>query len=258
MSVYNGESYVREAIKSILGQTYTDFEFIIIDDGSNDTSSSIIQDFFDKDNRIRCITNKKCLGLTVSLNKGIAVAQGEYIARMDADDISMTRRLEKQVDYLDTHKEVGVIGSQAYIIDDKGEKIGKKNLAQLNIDIKKRMLFNNQCIHSSLMIRKDVLDDVGGYNESFLKSQDYELLFRILSKYSVVNLSEYLLQWRSHAGNISYASRRQQWDAIRARWYAIWRYGFSFLYGSVHILIRSVWYLFPITVQKNLLSLSKK
>jgi glycosyltransferase involved in cell wall biosynthesis len=121
MSVYNGEKYLRQAIESILQQTYTDFEFIIIDDGSTDSSREIIQSYDDK--RIRLVINEQNIGLTKSLNKGIRLAKGEFIARMDADDISLPQRFEKQVAYLDSHPEVGVLGTYANIIDHRGKII---------------------------------------------------------------------------------------------------------------------------------------
>ncbi len=124
MSVYNGDKYLREAIESILNQTFTDFEFIIVNDGSTDNSLEIIESYDDE--RIKTINNKKNIGLTKSLNKALKFAKGKYIARQDADDVSLPNRFEKQVEYLDSHPEVALVGTSVYLIDENGKIIGKR------------------------------------------------------------------------------------------------------------------------------------
>ena len=123
MSVYNGEKYLREAIESILNQTFTDFEFLIVNDGSTDSSLEIILSY--PDERIRVIRNDRNIGLTKSLNKALQQAKGEYIARQDADDISLQNRFEEQLIYLEKHPEVALLGTSAYKIDERGEILAK-------------------------------------------------------------------------------------------------------------------------------------
>ncbi|MDD4353774.1 MAG: glycosyltransferase family A protein, partial [Candidatus Nanoarchaeia archaeon] len=128
MSAYNTERYIAEAIESILNQTFKDFEFIIIDDGSTDDSLKIIKRYVKKDRRIKLIHNKKNIGLTKSLNKGLKIAKGQYIARMDADDISLPQRFQIQYDFLEKNKDIFLIGTTAFLIDDKGDRLGRAHI----------------------------------------------------------------------------------------------------------------------------------
>ena len=145
MSVYNGERYLNEAIDSILAQTFTDFEFLIIDDASTDSTPKILHSYDDP--RIRIVTNEENLGLTKSLNKGLALAQGEYIARMDADDISLPERLMMQLNFLIDNKTVPLVGSGAIMIDEDGKSIGKMNLPILAEDNYTHLQFINCFVH---------------------------------------------------------------------------------------------------------------
>ena len=123
MAVYNGEQYLQEAIESILSQTFSDFEFIIVDDASTDCTPEIVQNYAKYDKRIRLMRNKRNLGLTKSLNRGLNVSQGIYIARQDADDLSLPKRLELQVHFLDDHIEIGALGAGVEIVDEKGSSL---------------------------------------------------------------------------------------------------------------------------------------
>lgn len=203
MSVYNGERYLREAIESILNQTFTDFEFIIVNDGSTDSSLEIIQSYDDE--RIKIINNEKNIGLTKSLNKALKVARGEYIARQDADDISLPNRFEEQIKYLERHPEVALLGTNIYKIDENGKIIGKYIvLAKPSI----KDLFNgNQFNHGSVMFKKEVIDELGGYNELFKYAQDYELWLRIAKHYNIRNVTQILYKLRSHDENIGFKNR---------------------------------------------------
>ncbi len=197
MSVYNGQKYLREAIESILSQTFTDFEFIIVNDGSTDSSVEIIQSYPDK--RIRLINNERNIGLTKSLNKALKLAGGEYIARQDADDISLPNRFEEQIKYFEKHPETVLLGTSFYRIGRDGEVIGKR-IALANPGNKLRQ--ENQFMHGSVMFRKEVIDNLGGYNESIRYSQDYELWLRIAKHYQTRNLTKVLYQFRYHDDNI--------------------------------------------------------
>ena len=194
MSVYNGEKYLREAIDSILNQTFKDFEFLIINDGSTDSTAEILQSY--QDPRIRVINNEKNIGLTKSLNKGLKLAKGEYIARMDADDISMPERLQEQVDMLEQKSGLGVVGTRHCVIDEKGNiKSEAKNYGNPVI-LRWKLLFNNVFTHSSVMMRKKAYEDSGGYNPEFEASQDYDLWSRIVKKWQIGLVPKILCHWR--------------------------------------------------------------
>lgn len=197
MSVYNGEKYLREAIESILNQTFTDFEFLIVNDGSTDGSSEIIQSY--QDERARLINNEQNIGLTKSLNKAIRQARGEYIARQDADDISLPNRFEEQIKYFDRHPEVALLGTSVYKIDKQGKVVGR-----IIVPAKPsgNLLKGNQFSHGSTMFKREVVDRLGGYNELFRYCQDYELWGRIAKHYTVRNLPQALYKLRFHGENI--------------------------------------------------------
>lgn len=244
MSVYNAEQFLAQAIESILAQTYTDLEVILIDDGSTDGSAQMLAIYASKDARIRVVTQANT-GLTKALNVGIVQATGTYICRMDADDIAKPERIARQVAYMDQHPAVAICGTLGEYIDEQGNVIGQKVLPTTSEAIKAKLLFNNQCIHSSLCIRKAVLDELGGYDEDFAKSQDYELLLRVGAKHKIANLPETLIQWRVGSGSISWSSKRQERDAIRARWKAITKYGYPKIRGFFHIILRFGWMIIP-------------
>jgi len=201
MPVYNGEQYLVEAIESILNQTISDFEFIIIDDASRDSSMSIVREFARNDERILLIENQRNLGVSVSLNKGIRVARGEYIARMDSDDLSAPQRFEAQVAFMDANKDVGVCGTWVEYIGDR------KHILEYptNHDaIYARMLFENALAHPSVMMRKALLEDQGlFYDEDVRYALDYELWSRAIFKVKFANIDRILLQYRIHQQSIS-------------------------------------------------------
>lgn len=230
MSVYNGQKYLKEAIESILNQTFKDFEFLIINDGSTDKTPEILEKYKRQDRRIKIINNAKNIGLTKSLNKGINIARGEYIARMDADDISLPERLEKQINFLDSHSEIGLLGAAYFEINEKGEIIGKKIFPVSDQELRKRLIRFNPFFHASIMIRKKILNEVGGYNEEIKRAQDYELWFRIAKKTKIANLPEPLMKRRYTKENISVKNENEQIKlaieirkkAIKERQYPSW------------------------------------
>ena len=200
MSVYNGEKYLNEAIDSILGQTFKDFEFLIINDGSTDKTGEILESY--NDPRIKIINNEKNIGLTKSLNKGLKLTRGEYIARQDADDISMPERLEKEVEFLETHQDYAVVGTFAKIINKNSEILSFLERPIEDLKIKEFFKKDNCIVHGSSMIRKACLSDIGFYNELMIRSQDYELWLRLSKKYRLANIAKYLYMWRKHDENI--------------------------------------------------------
>lgn len=200
MSVYNGEKYLQEAIDSILGQTFKDFEFLIINDGSTDKTGEILESY--NDPRIKIIDNKKNIGLTKSLNIGLRKAKGEYIARQDADDISMPERLKEEVVFLEMHQDYAVVGTFAKIINENSEILYFLERPVEDLKIREVFKKDNCIIHGSSMIRRVCLSDTGFYNELMIRSQDYELWLRLSKKYRLANIGKYLYMWRKHCENI--------------------------------------------------------
>jgi len=200
MSVYNGEKYLREAINSILSQDFSDFEFIIIDDGSTDKSLEIIKSFVD--NRIK-ITSRENRGLIDSLNEAISLATGKYIARMDADDVCLPNRFSYQLKAFDD-AEVALVGSWATKINEAGEEIGVMSYPPIEYQkIKSFFIKHNPFIHSSVMIKKEVFDTVGVYNSKYKHAEDYELWSRVLKKFKAVNIPEPLIKYRINNSGVT-------------------------------------------------------
>ena len=197
MAVYNGERYLREAIDSILLQTCPDFEFIIIDDGSTDRSGEIIRSYADA--RIRLVQNEQNLGLTRSLNSGITIARGEFIARQDADDISEPERFERQLQFMDSHPAVALLGTQYRYIDAQGHPSPAKALPCSDTDLSWGLLFGTPVIHSAVMLRREmVLERIGLYEEAVTYAQDYEYWHRISEQLEIATLNMPLVRYRYH------------------------------------------------------------
>lgn len=196
MPAYNAEKYIGEAIESILNQTYKNLELIIIDDCSTDDTWKIIQEYQKKDKRIIGVINNKNLKLSLTLNKGIQMAKGEYIARMDADDISTSDRIQNQVEFLEQNKEVGILGGIMEIIDTKGNYLGKRSYPQDDKLIRKKLFRYSPFSHPLIMIRKKILSKSGLYNDTFNPAEDYELYFRIGKFAKFANLPQVLLKYR--------------------------------------------------------------
>ncbi|MBT0549990.1 glycosyltransferase family 2 protein [Riemerella anatipestifer] len=203
MSVYNAEEYLEESIDSILNQTYSNFEFIIIDDCSTDSSFAILEEYATKDSRIKLLQkkeNKGTQGFIENLNWGLEEARGKYIARMDADDISHPTRFEQQVDFLDNNPNVFIIGAQLDLINEKNEIIGEKLASTDNEEIQERMLKTIQLFHPVIMFRNEGLR----YRDKVWYCEDYELYLRLMSKQKkMANLPIKLLKYRVLGGSIS-------------------------------------------------------
>lgn len=201
MAVYNGEKYLAEAIDSILNQTFKNFEFIIVNDGSSDNSLKIIKQYLNNDSRIKLINNQTNLGLIKSLNKGLKIAKGQYIARMDADDISLPKRLELQLKFLENKKEIYLVGSFAIIINEKGKKIALEKVLVYPEAIAKDL--KNACclLHPTIMFRNDA---EFFYREKAYYCEDYDLYLQMISRgKKLANYPLPLLKYRITPGSIS-------------------------------------------------------
>lgn len=202
MSVYNCEKYLREAVDSVLNQSFKNFEFIIINDGSNDNSLGIILEYQARDNRI-LIVSQNNIGLTGSLNRAIGLSRCEYIARQDADDISLVPRLERQHGFLKIHPQVAVAGCFGEIFNDEGIVSPIGNLHLSSRALKRYLPRKNPMIHGSVMMRKSCLEKAGFYRDFFRHSQDYDLWLRLSECFDLAILPELLYRYRISADAIS-------------------------------------------------------
>ncbi len=250
MSVYNGAEYLREAIDSILNQTFSDFEFLIVDDCSNDNSPQILEEYVKKDNRVRIITNEFNLGLTKNLNTAIRQAKGEYIARFDCDDVSLPERFVEQVNYLNEHPRCGVVSMWADIIDGSGKHTRTIKYPTNDNDLRKALISYNPFFHPGIMLRREVFDTVGFYDESWRFAQDYELYFRIAKKYELANIPKILLNYRETGGSITGSKNKLQVGfvlkakkkAIREGQYSKWNY--------IHLIRSYIAWILPVKFKK--------
>jgi glycosyltransferase involved in cell wall biosynthesis len=198
MPVYNGEKYLEEAINSILNQTFCDFEFIILNDGSTDKSEDIILSF--KDKRIVYVRNEKNLKITRTLNKGIKLSRGKYIARIDADDISAHNRFDVQIRYIQ-EKDIDFVGSNILLIDSKSKKIGNRHYPETDLECKELLLYGSCFAHPSLLAKSEAMKSIG-YHEVDA-AEDYDAWKRASSaNYVFGNVQENLLQYRIHENQI--------------------------------------------------------
>ncbi len=198
MPAYNSEAFIAEAIESILNQTFKDFEFIIINDGSTDNTWNIIQKYAKQDDRIRAYSRCKNKGIVCTANEGFDLARGEYIARMDSDDVSLPERFEKQITYMDEHPDVGLLGAWTQYFP--GFDISKR---PENIDLF-YLLKDCPVDQPVVMIRKSVIDKYNlRYDGDYLACEDQELWFRLIKVSKIANLQELLLKHRWHGNNIS-------------------------------------------------------
>jgi glycosyltransferase involved in cell wall biosynthesis len=177
MPVKNAGLYIQDSISSILAQTYTDFELIIIDDGSTDSTAEIIGSF--NDDRIKFFKREN-LGLIDQLNFGIQISKGKYIARMDADDIAEPEKLGLQIEFLKSHKDYDLVGTCFEFTDEKGKRIMTKTLPENHEDIEFMMPFIDSVLHSTIVVYKNVLEKAGGYNLEYSYAEDDELFLRLL------------------------------------------------------------------------------
>lgn len=209
MSVFNGQDFVHEAIDSILGQTYSEFEFIIIDDASTDETSRILYSY--NDPRLQIVPLKENIGLAGALNLGLGLARGEFIARMDADDIAYPHRLETQILTLRSFQDVVLLGSCYELIGKLGTTFGAQIVKLENVDLQSALLEGNQFCHSSVMMRREVALALGGYRSIAGRyAQDYDLWLRLSEHGKLMNLSEKLQMYRMHEGQVSVSKAMAQ------------------------------------------------
>ncbi|HEY1054475.1 MAG TPA: glycosyltransferase, partial [Emticicia sp.] len=213
MPVYNAERYVKEAINSILNQTFKDFELVVLNDASNDSSKEIILSL--SDSRIRYIENEQNSGLSFSRNRLLSEVKGEYIAWLDADDIAYPARLEEEYKFLVEHPDHAMIASWARLINSDGEPTGNFIKSYIpNEYLSALLLFVNYFVQSSVMLRKSHLPEIH-YRPEFPPTEDYELWVRIAAKHPVAILPKTLVDYRIHSTNISSVQQQKSEKAVK-------------------------------------------
>ncbi len=206
MPAYNAERFLDESIRSILDQTFRDFEFIIIDDGSTDRTGTIISHYANLDSRIKVITQKN-MGVTNALNNGIKAAQSPYIARMDADDISLSKRLQYEVDFLQNNPDYVLVGTDFDIVDLQGQvTLQKRRLPYEDDDLRDMLRVNSPFAHGSVMYRRDAFERAGGYRKEGGSAEDYDLWVRLANFGKLYIIQKALFRWRLGDTNITTVS----------------------------------------------------
>jgi len=196
MAVYNGADVVQAAVESILTQTYTEWELLIIDDASTDGTLPLLHELAAKEARIKIICNNFNRGLAASLNVAWKLAKGDLLARMDADDVSMPQRLERQVRFMESHPEIAVLGTGAELVDKKGRFLGIGFRPKQHDALVKNIYRENPFMHSSVMLRRKFYEAMGGYDERLRRAQDYDLWLRSYRRFQFHNLQEALIRHR--------------------------------------------------------------
>jgi glycosyltransferase involved in cell wall biosynthesis len=203
MPTWNGERFLRPAIESILNQTFGDFELILIDDGSTDSTPRILADYKDKDKdgRLVVLTNERNVGIAAATNRGLAAARGEYIALQDHDDISLPHRFQTQVDFLRANQDIAVVGSAATLIDEDGANQGDFYQPCEELELKWELLWSCPVHCTTVMMKRTAIIEVGAYDEdpALRFAEAWDPLARIAMRYRIVNLPDRLALWRRHS-----------------------------------------------------------
>lgn len=228
MPAYNAENYIALAIESILNQTFKGFELVIVDDGSTDKTWPIIQKFAKEDKRIVPARNKKNLKISKTLNRGIGLAKGKYIARMDADDWSYSDRLEKQSKFMEEHPEIVISGGTMEVCNEEMRKMNERRYHLTDKEIRKKLFRYSPFCHPTTIFRTAVVKKVGGYNERFPVAQDYDLYFRLGLHGNFGNLPNVLLKLRTRSSSVSQSKApRQEKLTLYIRFKANKEYGYK-------------------------------
>lgn len=197
MPVFNGRlGYLEKSITSVLSQSYRNIEVIIVDDSDKQEQKDFLAKTGQNDSRVVYVHNNRRLGFVKSLNKALSLAKGDYIARADSDDIQELDRFRKQVDFLEDNRDIGIVGTAVWKIDEHGQKKGVRKYPT-GLSVNRVMTIKNAIAHGSVMMRKDVLREIGNYNELFEKAEDYEMWMRAMKrKVKITNLEEPLVYLR--------------------------------------------------------------
>lgn len=216
MATYNDERYIAAALDSILSQTYGNFELLVVNDGSSDGTAAILHEYSSKDDRVRTVDCDKNTGLASALNLGLRHTVAELVARMDADDVALPDRLEKQVEYLEAHPEIDVLGTFSEDIDDLGNRTGRIRRMPLGAEKNAALVWTNPVIHPTIMFRRDRIMRLGGYNGALRRRQDYDLWFRVVAAgMKIDNIPEVLLLYRETVDTYRKNGPRAMWEQAK-------------------------------------------
>ena len=217
MSVFNGEAFLSESVESILAQTFPDFEFVIIDDGSTDNTADILSAYAKRDSRLHVFSQQN-RGRAESLNRGIELASGRYIARMDADDVATPNRLQDQVNFLERHTDVCLLGGTCELITCNGQVMQVIRCPLEDSAIQSDMLVGNPMWHPAVTMRKEIVLASGGYRKALVDAEDYDLWLRMAERSRLANLPQIVLRYRIHPAQVSIQNMiHQTWCALAAR-----------------------------------------
>ncbi len=242
MPVYNAQKYISDAIESILNQTFKKFELIIVNDSSTDKSLAIIKSFSKKDFRIKIINNHKRLNIARTLNKGIASAKSNFIARMDADDIALPGRLELQYKLINNSKKTAVVGANVVVINRMGNQIAIRAYPNSSKELKKCFFRYSPFAHPVVMFRKNMFEEVGGYNPKYSPTEDLDLWFKLGRKHEFKSIPEPLLKYRIDEKSSSHkAVKDLEILVFNIRINAIIKYGYRpSLYDVIYNLFQFI------------------
>jgi GT2 family glycosyltransferase len=227
LAVHNGADYLQAALESVIAQTFRSWELIVVDDGSTDDTPTILTQYARRRERMHVLRQTNS-GQTRALNAGLAMATGEYIARLDADDVMLPSRLEQQVSYLDAHPEVVLLGSAAKLIDGSGQPLCTYTPPCEDWPLRQVLIRENPFVHPSVLMRAVALRSLQGYDERFRICQDYDLWFRLAQMGAIANLAAPLTQLRVHLQKMTWTHKREEaGEGLAIRWAALRRGSYS-------------------------------
>lgn len=225
MPVYNGEAYLAESLDSVLCQTFGDFELLVVDDCSTDNTQKVLATYQSSDSRLRVVELPANRGVAIALNAGLACAVGEYVARADADDIQQPERLQRQVDFLDSHPVIGLVGARCGVIGGYGRQTltrlerSYRSLPTTDGDIRRLLRADNQFVHSAVMFRRALSASLTPVYDPRYRCEDYELWVRMATRTRLANLPDILVYRREHEASVTrrWTRRRAYWERFRVQ-----------------------------------------
>ena len=261
---YNGAKYLPRALQSVQTQTFTDWELVVVDDGSSDSSAAIVKDLSKNDPRIKLFRNDKNLGIQKSLNRGLVAGRGEYVARIDDDDEWVDRdKLKKQVEFLDNNPEYGIVGTGIIEVDENGVEIFRYRQPLRDEDVRRRILKQNCFTHSSVLFRRSAVIELGGYSETEETKhvEDYDLWLRLGENWKFANLPDYATKFTLRPGNISSSNKIDQFQKdirLSRKYLGLYRGGtWAVLRGYLRLLAYRLASLLPKSVLRLALRIYK-
>jgi Glycosyl transferase family 2 len=202
MAVFNGERFIEQAVTSVLNQTLTDLELVVLDDGSTDRTPELLDELSSQDPRV-VVHRHPNRGRTASLNEGVRHARAPLVARLDADDVCLPERLASQCEFLARHERVALVGGAVRLIDDGGRAFEESRYPVSDAEIRSAFAYTTPFVHSSVMFRRSAFDQVGGYRECFAETEDLDLWLRLAENHELANLPEAVIEYRLHADQAS-------------------------------------------------------